>query len=194
MQKYSVNQHLIETLLTWVKSGEIAIPEIQRPFVWDATQVRNLLDSIYQGYPVGYLIAWRNPTVKPVRLLAPFTPTPAALLLSDTISSLASMEYKMDAWGIDLTVGGSQKGLMLPTGMSMTGVSNKALEVDGRKEWPKGYSCIAEKRAIETILDGKPSTAFMKYGDTIRIEMKGKDGQSVFGAIDQKIAPPRSAA
>ncbi|MDO8905709.1 fumarylacetoacetate hydrolase family protein [Hydrogenophaga sp.] len=68
-------------------------------------------------------------------------------------------------------------------------VSNKAVEVDGRKEWPKGYSCIAEKRAIETILDGKPSTAFMKYGDTIRIEMKGKDGQSIFGAIDQKIAP-----
>ena len=68
-------------------------------------------------------------------------------------------------------------------------VSNKGVEVDGRKEWPKGYSCIAEKRAIETILDGQPSTAFMKYGDTIRIEMKGKDGQSVFGAIDQKITP-----
>jgi fumarylacetoacetate (FAA) hydrolase len=68
-------------------------------------------------------------------------------------------------------------------------VSNKAVTVDGRQEWPKGYSCIAEKRAIETILDGKPSTAFMKFGDTIRIEMKGKDGQSVFGAIDQKIAP-----
>jgi hypothetical protein len=47
-----------------VKSGEIAIPEIQRPFVWEATKVRNLLDSLYQGYPVGYLIAWRNPTVK----------------------------------------------------------------------------------------------------------------------------------
>lgn len=38
-QKYSVNQHLIETLLSWVKSGEIAIPEIQRPFVWDASKV-----------------------------------------------------------------------------------------------------------------------------------------------------------
>lgn len=37
-QKYSVNQHLIETLLVWVKSGEIAIPEIQRPFVWDAAK------------------------------------------------------------------------------------------------------------------------------------------------------------
>ena len=68
-------------------------------------------------------------------------------------------------------------------------VSNQGIEVKGKKEWPKGYSCIAEKRAIETILDGKPSTEFMKYGDAIRIEAKGVDGQSVFGAIDQKIAP-----
>ena len=63
-QRYSVTPHPIETLLTWVKSGEVAIPEIQRPFVWDATKVRNLLDSLYRGYPVGYLIVWRNPTVK----------------------------------------------------------------------------------------------------------------------------------
>src|SRR3954462_10768684 len=63
-QRYSVTPHPIDTLLTWVKSGEIAIPEIQRPFVWQATQVRNLLASLYQGYPVGYLIAWRNPTVR----------------------------------------------------------------------------------------------------------------------------------
>jgi hypothetical protein len=63
-QRYSVTPHPVETLLTWVKSGEIAIPEIQRPFVWAATKVRDLLDSLYRGYPVGYLIAWRNPTVR----------------------------------------------------------------------------------------------------------------------------------
>ena len=68
-------------------------------------------------------------------------------------------------------------------------VSNRATEVDGKKEWTKGYSCIAEKRAIETIQDGKPATDYMKFGDTIRIEMKGRSGQSVFGAIDQKITP-----
>ncbi len=68
-------------------------------------------------------------------------------------------------------------------------VSNKGIEKDGKKQWPKGYSCIAEKRAIETIQDGKPSTEFMKFGDTIRLEMKGKDGLSVFGAIEQKVAP-----
>jgi hypothetical protein len=63
-QRYSVTPHPIETLLTWVKSGEIAIPEIQRPFVWEAKQVRDLLDSLYRGFPVGYLISWRNPTVR----------------------------------------------------------------------------------------------------------------------------------
>ena len=66
-------------------------------------------------------------------------------------------------------------------------ISNRAIEKNGKKEWVNGYSCIAEKRAIETILDGKPSTAYMKFGDTIRIEARGKDGQSVFGAIDQEV-------
>lgn len=64
MQKYSVNQHLIETILAWVNSGEIAIPEIQRPFVWSNAKVRDLIDSLYQGFPVGYIISWRNPNVK----------------------------------------------------------------------------------------------------------------------------------
>lgn len=63
-QRYSVTPHPIENLLTWVKTREIAIPEIQRPFVWEPKQVRNLLDSLYRGYPVGYLIAWRNPNVR----------------------------------------------------------------------------------------------------------------------------------
>lgn len=63
-QKYAVNQYLIESVLAKVRENEIAIPEIQRPFVWDGSQVRDLLDSLYQGYPVGYLIAWRNPDVQ----------------------------------------------------------------------------------------------------------------------------------
>jgi len=66
-------------------------------------------------------------------------------------------------------------------------ISNRAIEKDGKKEWVNGYSCIAEKRAIETILDGKPATAYMQFGDSIRIEAKGKDGHSLFGAIEQKV-------
>ncbi len=64
MQKYSLNQYPIEIVLGWVTSGEIAIPEIQRPFVWDSSKVRDFMDSLYQGYPVGYVIAWRNPNVR----------------------------------------------------------------------------------------------------------------------------------
>ena len=54
----------------------------------------------------------------------------------------------------------------------------------------RGYSCIAEKRALETLQDGQPTTEFMKYGDTLRLEMRGRDGLSVFGAIEQEVVPP----
>jgi fumarylacetoacetate (FAA) hydrolase len=57
----------------------------------------------------------------------------------------------------------------------------------------QGYSCIAEKRALETRDDGHPATEFMKYGDIIRIEMKGLDGLRLFGAIEQKIVPIENA-
>lgn len=63
-QKYSVNDYDVEIVLNWYRSNEIAVPEIQRPFIWDSTKVRNLLDSLYQGYPIGYLIVWKNPNVK----------------------------------------------------------------------------------------------------------------------------------
>ncbi|MDR2047859.1 MAG: DUF262 domain-containing protein [Treponema sp.] len=62
--KYSVNQHPISVVLSWIQAKAIAIPEIQRPFVWNSTKVRDLIDSLYQGYPVGYLIAWQNPSVR----------------------------------------------------------------------------------------------------------------------------------
>ena len=63
-QKYQVSHVTVENILAWVRSDEMAIPEIQRPFVWSRAKVRNLLDSLYRGYPVGYLIAWRNPNVR----------------------------------------------------------------------------------------------------------------------------------
>ncbi|MCA3227435.1 MAG: fumarylacetoacetate hydrolase family protein [Burkholderiales bacterium] len=56
------------------------------------------------------------------------------------------------------------------------------------KDASRGYSCIAEKRALEMIADSKPSTEFMKYGDRVRIEMFDGAGRSIFGAIDQTVA------
>lgn len=63
-QQYSVNDYEIEIVLSWIQEGSIAIPEIQRPFVWKATKVRDLIDSLYQGYPVGYLITWQASDVR----------------------------------------------------------------------------------------------------------------------------------
>ena len=54
---------------------------------------------------------------------------------------------------------------------------------------PQGVACIVERRMIEKINDGESKTPFMKFGDTIRIEMKDEKGASIFGAIDQKVAP-----
>lgn len=64
MEKYTIHNDKISVLLGWVESGAIAIPEIQRPFVWKKTQVRDLIDSLYNGYPIGYIITWQNSTVR----------------------------------------------------------------------------------------------------------------------------------
>ena len=64
VEKYNSNSLSISAILGLIKSGDIAIPEIQRPFVWKKTQVRDLLDSLYKGYPTGYLIIWKNPNVR----------------------------------------------------------------------------------------------------------------------------------
>lgn len=62
--RYNVTTYSVQYLLGLIDQGFIAIPEIQRPFVWDSTKVRDLMDSLYHGYPTGYLITWKNPDVK----------------------------------------------------------------------------------------------------------------------------------
>lgn len=64
IEKYSVTQYNVSAILGFIKGGDIAIPEIQRPFVWKKKQVRDLIDSLYYGYPTGYLIIWQNPNIK----------------------------------------------------------------------------------------------------------------------------------
>lgn len=60
----------------------------------------------------------------------------------------------------------------------------------GRTEWPKGYGCIAEKRAMETLHDGQPQTGYLQSGDVLRIDLKGRDGQSLCGAIEHQVSVP----
>lgn len=64
MAQFVVNSTSIDNIISSIKEGEIVIPEIQRPFVWDGTKVRDLLDSLYKGFPVGYIIIWKNPDLR----------------------------------------------------------------------------------------------------------------------------------
>ena len=63
-EKYNASNIALEQILNYIKSGKIAIPEIQRPFVWKPRQVRDLIDSLYTGYPTGYLIISQSPNIK----------------------------------------------------------------------------------------------------------------------------------
>lgn len=64
MAQFDVYSTSVQNIISWIKSDEVAIPEIQRPFVWDAAKVRDLLDSLYKGFPIGYIIVWKNPDVR----------------------------------------------------------------------------------------------------------------------------------
>ena len=64
MAQFSVNSYSVEQIINWIRSKEIAIPEIQRPFVWDGKKVRDLIDSLYKGFPIGYIVTWKNPNIK----------------------------------------------------------------------------------------------------------------------------------
>ncbi|OKH86682.1 fumarylacetoacetate hydrolase family protein [Thalassospira sp. TSL5-1] len=99
--------------------------------------------------------------------------------------------------GIDMTfdfgqlVAHAAKTRPLSAG-SIVGSGTVSNKLDGEPGKPvadggAGYSCIAEIRMIETIRDGKPTTPFMRFGDTVKIEMRDANGQSVFGTIDQTV-------
>ena len=63
-EKYQSSNLSVEQILGLIKSNEIAIPEIQRPFVWKPKQVRDLIDSLYTGYPTGYIIISQSPNMR----------------------------------------------------------------------------------------------------------------------------------
>lgn len=63
-EKFQLVQYPVSTVLGFIEAQEFVIPEIQRPFVWKRRQVRDLIDSLYNGYPTGYIITWKNPDVK----------------------------------------------------------------------------------------------------------------------------------
>jgi alanine-glyoxylate transaminase/serine-glyoxylate transaminase/serine-pyruvate transaminase len=101
-----------------------------------------------------------------------------ALLLVDTISSLGSLELRMDEWGIDGVVGGSQKGLMLPTGFSFTAASTKAMQAHAQAKLPRHYFDWTEmmKRGFRSFMGTVPVNLFYGLRESLRlIEEEGLD-------------------
>jgi alanine-glyoxylate transaminase/serine-glyoxylate transaminase/serine-pyruvate transaminase len=94
-----------------------------------------------------------------------------ALFLVDTISSLGSLEFRMDDWGIDCVVGGSQKGLMLPTGMSFTGVSEKAWQAHQTAKLPRFYFdwTMMAKRSTKSFIGTIPVNIFYGLRESVRL-------------------------
>ncbi len=105
-----------------------------------------------------------------------------ALYMVDTISSLASIDYRHDAWGVDVTVGGSQKGLMLPPGLSFNAVSEKALEASKTAGLPRAYWSWDEMQGpnAEGMFPYTPATNLL-YGLAEAIDMLHEEGlENVF--------------
>ncbi len=118
-----------------------------------------------------------------------------ALLMVDTISSLASIDYRHDAWGVDVTVAGSQKGLMLPPGLSFNAVSGKALEAAKRARLPRSYWGWDEILAANAngFWPYTPSTNLL-YGLAEAIDMLLEEGlANVFARHDRHAEATRRA-
>jgi alanine-glyoxylate transaminase/serine-glyoxylate transaminase/serine-pyruvate transaminase len=94
-----------------------------------------------------------------------------ALFLVDTISSLGSLEFRMDDWKVDCVVGGSQKGLMLPTGVSFTGVSPKAMDAHAQAKLPRFYFdwTLMSRRQQKSFIGTLPVNMFYGLRESIRL-------------------------
>jgi alanine-glyoxylate transaminase/serine-glyoxylate transaminase/serine-pyruvate transaminase len=117
-----------------------------------------------------------------------------ALLLADTISSLGSIDFRMDDWGVDVAVGGSQKGLMMPTGLGFTGVSPRALEAHGRARLPRHYFDWSRmlKRPMRSFVGTAPTPMF--YGMKESLRLIGEEGLDAVFARHARLARAVRAA
>ena len=118
-----------------------------------------------------------------------------ALLLVDTISSLASIDYRHDEWGVDVTVSGSQKGLMLPPGLSFNAVSEKALAVSRNAGMRRSYWDWSDQIAANEggAFPYTPATNLL-YGLAEAIDMLHEEGlDAVFARHDRHAAATRRA-
>jgi len=118
-----------------------------------------------------------------------------ALLLVDTISSLASIDYRHDEWGVDVTIAGSQKGLMLPPGLSFNAISGKALAASATARLPRSYWDWGAmlKPNTEGFFPFTPATNLL-FGLAAALDMLFEEGlDSVFARHDRHAEATRQA-
>ncbi len=118
-----------------------------------------------------------------------------ALMMVDTISSLASTDYRHDEWGVDVTVGGAQKGLMLPPGMSFNAISDKALAANKTAKLPKAFWAWDEMLTMNKVgfFPYTPATQMLQ-GLAVGIEMLHEEGlDNVFARHDRMAEATRRA-
>ena len=167
-------------------SAEAAASHIQLVGLINDVSLRNLIpDELAKGF--GFLQSKPRSTLSPVFV----TPDELGDDWQDSKVHLPLLSHINGVWfgapeaGVDMQFSFAQliahaaKTRPLVAG-SIVGSGTVANEDEG-----KGASCLAEKRMLEIIRDGKPSTPFMKFGDRVRIEMLDRAGSSIFGAIDQ---------
>lgn len=118
-----------------------------------------------------------------------------ALLMADTISSLGSYDFRMDEWGVDVCVGGSQKGLMLPTGFSFNGASDKALAAHRASTHPRHYFDWTEMlgRRHKSFVGTVPITLFYGLQEALRLMLEEEGLDAVFARHARLAAGVRAA-
>lgn len=118
-----------------------------------------------------------------------------ALLMADTISSLGSYDFRMDEWGVDVCVGGSQKGLMLPTGFSFNGASEKALAAHRASRHPRHYFDWTEMlgRRHKSFVGTVPITLFYGLQESLRLMLEEEGLENVFARHARLAAGVRAA-
>lgn len=150
----------------------VAIDDVRRALEDDRTHAIKAVCVVHNETSTGMSIS-----LPAIRAAIDDTNHPA-LFLVDTISSLGSLEFRMDDWKIDCVVGGSQKGLMLPTGMSFTGVSDKGMEAHAKATLPRFYFdwTMMAKRPHHSFIGTIPVNVFYGLCESVRlIDEEGLD-------------------
>jgi fumarylacetoacetate (FAA) hydrolase len=171
---------------------EQAAGHIQLIGLINDVSLRNLIpDELAKGF--GFLQSKPRSALSPVFV----TPDELGAAWSDSKVHLALTTHINGAWfgapeaGVDMQFNFAQLIAHAAKTRPLSAGTIVGSGTIANQDTAKGASCLAERRTLEVIASGKPSTPFLRYGDVVRIEMFDRDGHSIFGAIDQKIAAYR---